>query len=111
MLNILVELQLSSKKQKVSSKDRLQVQFYSGTVLATGSISDFEIKFLETLLDFARIERQINDHELTMYFRNESFQNFTETSAFKRKSNWGPPMGHPNLKFFSIHLEKDLVKK
>lgn len=56
MLDILVELQLSSKKQKVSSKDRLQVQFYSGTVLATGSISDFEIKFLETLLDFARIE-------------------------------------------------------
>ena len=39
------------------------------------------------------------------FFRNESTENFCEVLAFRVKSNWNPPKGHPAEEIFLSKLE------
>ena len=43
------------------------------------------------------------------YFRNETTSNFSEVPAFRTKSTWNPPKGHPNLEVFLSEVEKELL--
>ena len=70
---------------------------------------------------YAPIENKINETELRndfnefcrrmrlkWYFRNEVTPNFSEVPAFRPKSSWNPPKGHPNLEVFLSEVEKEL---
>ena len=102
LLDILVELQ-KPIKGAIGENDRLEGYFCSDTVfnLSNRVLSDSEIKLLEKGLDFAPIQRKINEPELRKdfnefcrrmrikwNFRNEPSQNFSETPAFRVKSSW-----------------------
>ena len=80
-----------------------------------------EIRVLEKGLDFAPIQKSLNEPELRKYFeeffrrirckwhfRNELSENFRETPAFRPKSVWKPPKGHASLEVFLSRLEKKL---
>ena len=43
-------------------------------------------------------------------FRNETSQDFSETPAFRVKSSWKPPKGHPNLEVFLRKIADELFK-
>ena len=86
-------------------------------------LSDSEIKLHEKDLDFAPIQWRINEPELRKdfnefcrrvrikwNFRYEPSQDFSETSAFRVKSSWKPPEGHPNLEVFLSKIEEELFK-
>ena len=47
---------------------------------------------------------------LKWHFRNDTTPNFSEIPAFRPKSTWNPPKGHPNLKVFLSEVEKELFK-
>ena len=80
-----------------------------------------ESKISEKGLDYAPIQRKINEPELKSdfdefcrrmqikwHFRNEHSQNFSEILSFRLKSFWKPPMGNPNLEMFLSKVEQDL---
>ena len=56
--------------------------------------------------DFNEFCRRIR---LTWYFRNEDTPNFSEVPAFRPKSSWNSPKGHPNLEVFLSEVEKELL--
>ena len=81
-----------------------------------------EIKVLEKGLDFASIQRKINEPELNQdfnnfggkmrlkwYFRDEP-QEFSETPAFSTKSSGNPPKINPCLNLFLSHVEHKLLE-
>ena len=85
-------------------------------------LTDAVIKVLEKGLDFAPIQRKINEPKLkqdfndfcrTMrlkwYFRDKT-QEFSETPAFSKKSTRNPPKGHPYLKVFLSQVENELFE-
>ena len=87
-------------------------------------MSEEEIKVLEKGLDFAPIQRKINEPELgkdfeefcrcmrtKSNFRNEPSQSFSVAPAFTRKFSWKPPLGHPNLEVFLSQVESELFKE
>ena len=76
-------------------------------------LTDVEIKVLEKGLDYAPIQKKINEPELRRdfeefcgrmrlkwYFRNEPSPYFKEAPVFAPKLTWKPPKGHPNLEVF-----------
>ena len=78
-------------------------------------------KVLTEGLDFAPIQRKVNEPELRQdfenfcrcmrikwHFRNESSDNFSEIPAFSPKSSWKPPLGHPNSKSSSAAVRTGL---
>ena len=80
-----------------------------------------EIKVLGKGLEYAPIQKKINESELRKdfsefcrrmrnkwYFRNEPTPQFSEVPRFKTKSSWRPPNGHPALEIFLSKVEKDL---
>ena len=86
-------------------------------------LSETEIKILEKDLDYAPIQRKINEPELKCdfeefcrrmrikwHFRNELSENFSEIPSFRPKSSWKPPKGNPNLEMFLSKVEQDLFK-
>ena len=42
------------------------------------------------------------------YFSDESSPDFSEVFAFRRKSSWKPPPGHPCVELFLSKLESEL---
>ena len=77
--------------------------------LSNRALSDVEIKVMEKGLHYAPIQNKINEPELSndfnefcrkWYFRNEITSNFSEIPAFRPRSLWNPPKGHPNLEVF-----------
>ena len=120
VLDILEELQnhepcISEIRTSGTRDERLQGHFCSGTVfnLSNRILSENEIKVLEKGLDFAPIQRKINEPELCKNFeefcrrirtkwnfRNEPSQNFSAVPAFAHKSSWKPPLGNTNLEVF-----------
>lgn len=87
------------------------------------ALSEIEIQVLEKGLDFAPVQRSINEPELRKdfddfsrrmrvkwNFRNEPSENFSEKPAFCPKSTWKPPPGHPGLELllFLSQLEKEI---
>ena len=116
MLDILEELGNVEKAKEhdvnVTSLDRLRGDFCSDTIfnLSDRVLSDAEMKLLEKGLDFAPIQRKINELELRedfeefygrmgvkWHFRNEPLECFSKNPAFSPKSSCKPPEGHPNL--------------
>ena len=84
-------------------------------------LTETEIKVLEKGLDFAPIQKTLNEPELrkdfekfsrTMrckwHFRNDVSENFSETPSFRPKSVWKPPKGYASLEVFLSQLEKEL---
>ena len=80
-------------------------------------LTDAEIKVLEKVLEFAPIQRKINEPELKQdfndfsrrmslkwYFRDE-IQEFSET-----KSTWNTPKGYPCLEVFLSEAENELFE-
>ena len=109
----------------LSDNSRLRGYFCSDTVfnLSQRVLSETEIKILEKGLDFAPIQRKVNEPELRKdfddfcrrmrikwHFRNEPSDNFSEIPAFRPKSSWKPPLGHPNLEVFLSSIEEELFK-
>ena len=86
-------------------------------------LSDAEIKVLEKELDFAPIQRKINEPELRedfeefcccmrvkWHFRNEPSVSFSTKPAFSSKSSCIAPEGHPNLEVLLSQIENELFK-
>ena len=127
-MDILEELQNTNEILKESivemtDNNRLKGYFCSDTIfnLSHRVLSEVEIKVLEKGLDFAPIQRKINEPELRKdfeefsrrmrikwHFRNEPSSEFSEVPAFSPKSTWKPPKGHPNLEVFLSKVESDL---
>ena len=97
--------------------------FCSDTVfnLSHSVLTETEIRGLEKGLDYAPIQKKINELELRKYFsefcrrmRNKSYfpneptPQFSEVPFCKSKSSWRPPNGHPALEIFLSKVEKDL---
>ena len=68
-------------------------------------LSETEIQVLQKGLDFAPIQKSINERELRKDFEDFSgrmrnaqpFEDFSDKPAFRSKSNWKPVPGHPGL--------------
>ena len=74
-------------------------------------------------LDFSPVERSLSEPELRKdfekfarrmrikwNFRNEHLEDFSDKPAFRPKSNWKRPPGHPGLDLFLRQIEKDIFK-
>ena len=72
-------------------------------------------------MDFAPIQKSINEPKLSKdsedfsrrmhirwNFREQSSEDFSDKPAFRSKSNWKPPPGHPGLELFLSQLEKEI---
>ena len=106
----------------VTSK-RIKGYFCSDNVfnLSKKVLSEIEIKVLEKGLGFVPTPNIINEEDLRRdfgefsrkmrckwYFRDEPSPNFSEVPAFRPKSNWKPPPGHPCVELFLSKLESEL---
>ena len=102
---------------------RISGYFCSDTVLNSCHriLTETEIKVLKKGLDYAPIQKEINEPVLTkdfselcqrmrnrLYFRNEPTPKYNEVPCFKTKSSWKPPNDRPVLKIFLSKLEKYL---
>ena len=128
LVKILEDLDCSKiTRESANSSDesRLSGYFCSDTVfnLSKRVLSETEIRILEKGLDYAPIQRKINEPELKSdfeefcrsmrikwHFRNEPSENFSEIPSFRPKSYWKPPKGNPNLEMFLSKVEQDLFK-
>ena len=58
------------------------------------------------------LRRDFNEFSRKMrckwYFRNEPSNEFSEIPAFRPKSNWKPPAGHPYVELFLSKMEHEL---
>ena len=129
MLDILEELDYVEKAQEhdvnVTNLGRLRGPFCSDTIfnLSHRVLSDAEIKVLEKVLDFAPIQRKLNEPELRedfeefcrcmsvkWHFRNEPSEHFSKKPAFSPKSSWKPPEGLLNLEVLLSQIDNELFK-
>ena len=129
-VDILEELHNVEKAKEhdvyVTSLGRLGGHFSSDTIfnLSHRILSDAEINLLDKGLDFAPIQRKINEPELRedfdefcrsmrvkWHFWNEPSEYFSKKPAYSPKSKWKPPEGHPNLEVFLSQIEDKLFKK
>ena len=105
---------IQQKNNVTTTDNRLSGYFCSETIfnLSNRVLTDTEIKVLEKGLDFAPIQKKLNEPELRSdfnefcrrmrlkwHFRDES-ENFSEVPVFIPKSRWQPPQGHPCLGVF-----------
>ena len=111
----------STSRTTLTDEGRLSGVFCSKTVfnLSHKILTEIEIKVLEKGLDFAPVQRTLNEPELRKdfeefcrrmrckwHFRNEVSELFSEIPAFRPKSSWLPPKGHASLEIFLSQLEK-----
>ena len=114
---------LEEEVQSPVSSRRLKGYFCSDTVfnLSKKVLTETEIGVLERGLGFVPTPNLINEENLRRdfddfsrkmrckwYFRNEPSDNFSEVPAFKPKSLWKPPVGHPCVELFLSKLEGEL---
>ena len=110
----------------VFCNDRLHGYFVSDTVfnLSKKVLSDTEIRVLSKGLSFVPTPSAINEMQLRddfaefsrrmrcrWYFRNEVSEDFGQVPSFRKKSEWNPPMGHPELELYLSKVEKELFDK
>ena len=118
-----VEVLEKEVQSPVTSK-RLKGYFYLDTVLNLSKkvLPEPEIGVWERGLGFVPTSNLINEENLSRdfdgfgrklrckwYFRNELSDNFIEVPAFKPKSLWKPPAGHPCVELFLSNLEGELL--
>ena len=130
MVKILEELYSSNRETSVmgsssitANENRLTGYCCSDTFfnLSNRVLSDNEIKVLEKGLDFAPIQRKINEPELRSdfgefyhririkwHFRNELTLGFIEKPSFDSNPSWNPPKGGPHLEVFLSKVEEEL---
>ena len=125
MMDIDDPLHSQNKNINVKVTTEGRISGYSGSDpvfnLSHWVLSETEIKVLEKGLDYAPIQKKINESELRKgfsefcrrmrnkwYFRNESTPQFGEVPCCKTKSSWRPPNGHPALEIFLSKVGKDL---
>ena len=128
VLEILEELENNSNANFTGGErnyniddSRMKGNFCSDTVfnLSNKVLTEDEIKVSERGLDFAPIQRKVNEPELRQYFenfcrrmrikwhfRNEPSDKPSERAAFLPKSSWKPPLGNLNLEVFLSQVEK-----
>ena len=125
----LVEILQSFETKKTPKKaakvinERLEGYFCSKSVfnLSKKVLTETEIRVLEKGLGFAPTPTKINETDLRAdfnefarkmrckwFFRNEPTENFSEAPAFRVKSNWNPPKGHPAVEIFLSKLETEI---
>ena len=130
-LSMLVDLPTNvdnNRSMEISSEELGQQNtghFCSDTVfnLSKKVLPDAEIKVQEKGLDYTPIQNKISEPELRSdfehfcrqmrlkwFFRNEPTPSFSETPAFKTKSSWNPPKGHPCLEVYLSQEEKELFE-
>ena len=110
-------------RYSVTEANRLKGYFCSKSVfnLSKKALTETEISVLEKRLDFAPIQKLLNEPELRKnfeaffrgmrckwHFRNELSEDFSETPAFRPKFVWKPPKVHASLELFFSRLEKEL---
>ena len=110
-------------KDSFTEAIRLKGYFCSKSVfnLSKKVLNETGIRVLEKGLDFAPIQKSLNEPELRKdfeeffrrmrckwHFRNELSENFSETPAFRPKSVWKPPKVHASPEVFLSRLEKEL---
>ena len=115
---------IHKKKNVTTTDNRLSGYFCSETIfnLSNRVLTDTEIKVLEERLDFAPIQKKLNEPELKSDFnescrrmrlkwhlRDES-ESFSEVPVFNPKSRWQPPQGHPRLEVFLSQVENELFE-
>ena len=108
-----------------SEESRSKGYFCSDTVfnLSSRALSEDEIRVLKKELDFAPIQRKVNEPELRRdfedfckkmrikwHFRNDLSEDFSQIPAYRPKSAWKPPIGHPNLEVFLSCVEHEIFK-
>ena len=113
----------STSRAILTDEGRLSGVFCSKTVfdLSHKILTEIEIKVFKKGLDFAPIQRTLNEPELRKdfeefcrrmrckwHFRNEVSETFSEIPAFRPKLSWLPPKGHASLEIFLSQLEKEL---
>ena len=109
--------------QKPGKSQRLKGYFCADTVfnLSQKVLTATEIKVLERGLGFVPTPNLINEADLRRdfedfsrkmrcrwHFRNEPSDDFSNVPAFRPKSQWKPPTGHPCVELFLSRLEKEL---
>ena len=112
-----------STKTTVTDEGRFQGSLCSKTVFSLSQrvLSEIEIQVLEKGLDFAPIQRSINEPELRKdfedfsrrmrirwNFRDQLSEDFPDKPAFRPKSNWKLLSRHPDLELFLSQLEKEI---
>ena len=103
--------------------ERLEGYFCSKSAfnLSKKVLTETEIRVLEKGLGFAPTPTKINETDLRAdfnefarkmrckwFFGNEPTENFSEAPAFRVKSNWNPPKGHPAIEIFLSKLETEI---
>ena len=107
---------ISSAGLTITDKGRLKEIFFSDTVfnLSHKVFTKTKIKVLERGLDFAPTQKcrvvEFCRMQVKWHFRNEITKYFSTTPAFRSKSKWTLPLGHPNSEMFLSELEKELFK-
>ena len=111
---------IHQKKNVTTTDNRLSGYFCSETIfnLSNRVLTDTEIKVLEKGLDFAPIQKKLNEPELRSdfnefcrrmrlkwHFRDES-ENFSEVPVFNSKSRWKLSQVHPRHAVFLSQVEK-----
>ena len=106
---------------RTDTNGHLQVYFCSDVVfnLSHKVLTELEISVLGKGLGFLPTPTFINEADLRKnfadfarkmrckwFFRNEPMEEFSEIPAFKIKSNWSPPKGHPALEIKSDQVFK-----
>ena len=111
------------RRDEENNDERVKGYFCSDVVfnLSSKVLTDMEIKVLGKGLGYVPTPSFINEADLRSdfdefcrkmrckwFFRDETTSEFSETPAFRPKSKWKPPAGHPALELFLSNLEKDL---
>ena len=118
------EVMKDSTSGLTTVENRLCGYFCSDTIfnLSHRVLTNAEIKVLGKGLDFAPIQRKINEPELRCDFNEfcrrmrlkwhirDEPQGFNETPAFTPKSTWHPPKGHACLEVFLSQVEKEIFE-
>ena len=109
--------------QKPVKSQSIKGYFCADTVfnLSQKVLTANEIKVLErglgfvptpSLINEADLQRDFEDFSRKMrcrsYLRNEPSDGFSNVLAFRPKSQWKPPTGHPCVELFLSRLEKEL---
>ena len=108
---------------RTDNNGRLQGYFWSDVVfnLSYKVLTDLEISVLGKGLGFSPTPTFINEADLRRdfagfarkmrckwFFCNEPTEDFTEIPAFRIKSNWSPPKGHPTLEMHLSQMEGEI---
>ena len=106
---------------KYSLLERIYIYIYIYYILYIYVLSDNEIRVLEKGLDFAPIQRKINEPKfrsdfgefrrrvrIKWHFRNELTFDFSEKPAFHIAPSWNPPKADPYLEIFLSRVKEEL---